>query len=285
MPVATATGAQSPHLRKVNHRARRRAEAMRPKPMPELLAAPAMPFAGQVVALRVTHAAASDHFRWDFAGRGQFASDSGFTPVAHIGPLGSGVHRVAVLIIAGLRTRIERLTLIVRNGMRMGRGRTQQARASARAPVAQPARDPTVTIADFHFRPATVTIHVGDTVTWTNNGPSPHTATASDGSFNSGVLQKGQSASHMFTRTGTFAYFCRIHPFMHGTVVVLPAASIASSSAGTSSGSSSPRASTARVSGSKGTTLPVTGLNLVALLTTGILLTAVGTLLRRAAGC
>ncbi len=81
--------------------------------------------------------------------------------------------------------------------------------------------DPSVTIADFSFTPATITVHVGDTVTWINNGPSAHTATADDGSFNTGVLQKGQSASVTFHRPGTFGYHCAIHPFMHGTVVVL----------------------------------------------------------------
>ena len=58
-------------------------------------------------------------------------------------------------------------------------------------------------------------------MTWLNNGPSAHTATADDGSFNTGVLPKGHSASHTFTKAGTFTYICSIHPFMHGTVVVL----------------------------------------------------------------
>ncbi len=91
----------------------------------------------------------------------------------------------------------------------------------ARHQTAHAASGTTVTIADFQFSPATITIHVGDTVTWVNNGPSAHTATANDGSFNTGVLQKGHSASHTFTKAGTFTYICMIHPFMHGTVVVL----------------------------------------------------------------
>ena len=70
------------------------------------------------------------------------------------------------------------------------------------------------------FFPQTVTIHVGDTVTWTNAGPSEHSATAYDHSFNTGLLKKGSSASHTFTQAGTVTYFCSIHPFMHGTVVV-----------------------------------------------------------------
>ncbi len=91
----------------------------------------------------------------------------------------------------------------------------------ARPATAHAANDTSVTISDFQFTPATITIHVGDTVTWTNHGPSAHTATANNGSFNTGVLQKGHSASHTFTTAGTFTYICQIHPFMHGTVVVL----------------------------------------------------------------
>jgi plastocyanin len=93
-------------------------------------------------------------------------------------------------------------------------------------PRAHAAGDPNETISDFQFAPASVTIHVGDTITWTNNGPSSHTATASNGSFNTGVLKKGASASRTFTQAGTFAYICQIHPFMHGTVIVLANATI-----------------------------------------------------------
>ncbi len=102
------------------------------------------------------------------------------------------------------------------------------------------AGDPADTISDFKFTPATLTITVGDTVTWTNNGPSPHTATANDGSFDTGTLQKGQSGSHTFSKSGTFAYICTIHPFMKGTIVVLGGSSSSGSSgSGSSSGGSS----------------------------------------------
>ncbi len=91
----------------------------------------------------------------------------------------------------------------------------------ARPATAHAANDTSVTISDFKFTPASITIHVGDTVTWTNNGPSAHTASANNGSFNTGVLQKGHSGSHTFTTAGTVTYICQIHPFMHGTIVVL----------------------------------------------------------------
>ena len=82
------------------------------------------------------------------------------------------------------------------------------------------AKSASVTIKDFEFTPATVTIAVGGTVTWTNNGPSTHTATADDGSFDSGNLSQGKTFSHTFQAAGTFTYHCSIHPFMTATVIV-----------------------------------------------------------------
>jgi hypothetical protein len=74
---------------------------------------------------------------------------------------------------------------------------------------------------------------VGDTVTWTNQGPSIHTATANDGSFNSGNLDDGKSYSKTFTSAGTISYICTPHPFMTGRIVV------GSSSGGSSGGGGS----------------------------------------------
>jgi hypothetical protein len=154
-----------------------------------------------------------------------------------------------------------------------------------------------VSIIDFNFSPAGITIHVGDTVTWTNNGPSAHTATARDGSFDTGVLQKGQSASHTFDRAGTFTYFCRIHPFMQGTMTVVAAATTApsapstpSTSTAAPSGTSNPPSSNAPTAAPTASiqTLPTTGYDVVALLATGIVLVGVGGLLRRScadSGC
>jgi plastocyanin len=76
------------------------------------------------------------------------------------------------------------------------------------------------TIKDFEFGPATVTVAVGGTVTWTNNGPSTHTVTADDGTFDSGNLSTGKTFSQTFDTAGTFPYHCSIHPFMKATVIV-----------------------------------------------------------------
>jgi LPXTG-motif cell wall-anchored protein len=73
---------------------------------------------------------------------------------------------------------------------------------------------------DFEFVPATVTVAVGDTVIWTNNGASPHTSTG--GSWNSGQMNPGDTFSHTFNSAGTFPYVCQFHESqgMVGTVIV-----------------------------------------------------------------
>ncbi len=85
-----------------------------------------------------------------------------------------------------------------------------------------------VSIKDFAYSPTTLTVHVGDTVTWSNMEDSsshvPHTATAADRSWNTGVIQPGSAGSVTFRTAGTFAYLCTIHPDMTGTIVVLAAA-------------------------------------------------------------
>jgi hypothetical protein len=86
--------------------------------------------------------------------------------------------------------------------------------------VAAPALAATrhVTIAGFAYSPNSVTVNVGDTVTWTNNDGVGHTATGSG--FDTGTISAGASKSVTFDAAGTFAYHCTIHPSMTGTVVV-----------------------------------------------------------------
>ena len=77
-----------------------------------------------------------------------------------------------------------------------------------------------VSIAGFAFSPATVTVSVGDSVTWTNNDGATHTATADGGSFDTGNIAAGGSDSVTFNTAGSFDYHCTIHSQMTGTVVV-----------------------------------------------------------------
>jgi plastocyanin len=77
-----------------------------------------------------------------------------------------------------------------------------------------------VRISDFTFNPATINGSVGTPITWTNAGPSNHTVTATDGSFDSGTILVNAKFSFTPTSPGTFTYRCSIHPTMQGTIVV-----------------------------------------------------------------
>lgn len=79
-----------------------------------------------------------------------------------------------------------------------------------------------VSVKDFSFQPKTITIHVGDLVTWTNNDTAAHTVT-STGNWDTGSFGSGASRSIRFIAPGTYAYFCLIHSIMFGSVVVLAA--------------------------------------------------------------
>ena len=88
------------------------------------------------------------------------------------------------------------------------------------------AADRGVTIADFAFGPKTVTVNIGDRVTWTNRDAVEHTATATNGSFDTGLIGEGDSAGVRFTVAGTYRYLCTPHPNMTGTVMVRQAGGV-----------------------------------------------------------
>jgi plastocyanin len=79
-----------------------------------------------------------------------------------------------------------------------------------------------VDISGFAFNPGTITIKVGQTVTWTNNDSASHNVKADDGSFASSTLGNGASFSYTFNTAGTYTYKCGFHANMLGTVVVQP---------------------------------------------------------------
>lgn len=86
------------------------------------------------------------------------------------------------------------------------------------APATHDAASVAVSIVDFAFEPAILTVPAGSTVTWVNNGVAPHTVTGAFG--DSGTMTSGQTFSHTFTQAGTFDYACQFHPKMTGQVVV-----------------------------------------------------------------
>ena len=90
--------------------------------------------------------------------------------------------------------------------------------------VAANSRQPAPATADvrldnFSFGPATLTVAVGTTVTWTNRDDIPHTV-VSDGAFKSKAMDTDEKFSYTFAKPGTYSYFCSIHPKMTGKVVV-----------------------------------------------------------------
>ena len=82
-----------------------------------------------------------------------------------------------------------------------------------------------ISIENFAFSPAELSVNTGDTVTWTNNDPTPHKIIGSrieisTNELQSNDLSKGQSYSFTFSSAGTYDYFCSIHPSMKGKIVV-----------------------------------------------------------------
>ena len=97
------------------------------------------------------------------------------------------------------------------------------------APVPGKGTDPTpaavaneVTIDNFAFQPAELTISVGTRVTWVNRDDVPHTATdsARPRRFDSGTLDTDGRYAHDFSQPGTYEYFCAVHPHMTGRIIV-----------------------------------------------------------------
>lgn len=88
---------------------------------------------------------------------------------------------------------------------------------SSPAPVASSAQ---VEISGFAFKPDTVTIGAGGTVTWTNKDSTTHTVTSDSGAFNSGNFGPNGTYSFTFKDKGTFSYHCVIHSSMKGKVIV-----------------------------------------------------------------
>ncbi len=135
----------------------------------------------------------------------------------------------------GLRFRVSPLRLAVFNGLRnpnlIFAGMRLAIPCSSRPAPPPPVGRSMVVMRNLAFSPATITIHVGQTVTWRNDDSAQHTTTSGSCSgsvcspmpgWDSGVLNRGQSFSHTFNTAGTFHYYCRVHgAMMQGSVVVL----------------------------------------------------------------
>ncbi|HYJ22923.1 MAG TPA: plastocyanin/azurin family copper-binding protein [Solirubrobacterales bacterium] len=98
---------------------------------------------------------------------------------------------------------------------------TTEPSGSTPAPSGEAARSEKVKIVEFVYGPDPVTVQTGGKVIWQNEDTAPHTATADDGSFDTGTIERGKIKSETFKQAGTITYFCEIHPTMHGTVEVV----------------------------------------------------------------
>ncbi|HEU5399234.1 MAG TPA: cupredoxin family copper-binding protein [Gammaproteobacteria bacterium] len=86
-------------------------------------------------------------------------------------------------------------------------------------PVAAASQE--VAIFNYKFAPDALTIPAGTTVTWVNKDEVPHTVMSTDKRFQgSGALDTGDKYSYTFTTPGSYEYFCTLHPFMKGKIVV-----------------------------------------------------------------
>lgn len=257
-------------------------------------------------------------YLWDLNGDGVFEKDSGARARVHHRYRRAGVVRISVVVVddrGAYAVRHARIRIVgvrdavhhraadrrasghapkparIRAATRHVKRRSPPAKTVATAAAAMAAvhtlqaasTSSGVTISDYKFAPTSVTVHVGDTVTWTNNGPTAHTATANDGSFDTGNLNKGATGQFTFTKAGTFGYHCTPHPFMKASVTVLASGSGSNSSGNNgSSGSGNSNSSGSGGSGSSnGSSLPHTGLEIASVILAGLIMLGSGLAIRR----
>ena len=89
------------------------------------------------------------------------------------------------------------------------------------APSGEASKSEKVDIIEFTYQPDPVTVQAGGKVIWQNQDAAPHTATADDGSWDTGTIEKGKIGSETFKEPGTFSYYYKIHPTMKDTVEVV----------------------------------------------------------------
>lgn len=120
--------------------------------------------------------------------------------------------------------------VVVTGGGGSGPGEGPGQDAGAAPSPSLPAADPPASRAggpagiamfDNGYTPASTTVVAGDSVTWSNTGELPHTATSTSGLFDSGIVMAGESFRTTLSQPGTYDYLCSIHPEMTGTIVVV----------------------------------------------------------------
>lgn len=104
------------------------------------------------------------------------------------------------------------------NGMM--RGMMGGGEDTANAPASSGGMNEPVAIRDFAFAPGNLQVPAGAKITWTNFDDAPHTASAGDGSWDTGILKKGDHGTITFDKNGDYSYYCKVHPNMKARIVV-----------------------------------------------------------------
>jgi plastocyanin len=99
-------------------------------------------------------------------------------------------------------------------------GRMTTGANTSNAPVSVGKAAESIAIRNFAFAPGNLQVPVGATVTWTNYDDVPHTATAKDGSWDTGILNKGDTKTITFDKAGEYEYYCKVHPNMVARLTV-----------------------------------------------------------------
>jgi amicyanin len=126
---------------------------------------------------------------------------------------------VAVLLVgAGVVVAMQKSSDDSMSGMSTDTTTKQSTSSNSSTPAAA---TNTVSIENYAYSPASITVKKGTTVTWTNNDSVEHTVTVDSGSGpQSELFGKGKTYSYTFDTVGTFSYHCQPHPYMKGTVTV-----------------------------------------------------------------
>jgi plastocyanin len=155
----------------------------------------------------------------------------------------------------------------------------------------------TVAMRNIEFKPRNIRMDVGDTVRWENEDDVPHDALGEKNSFETPIIDGGESSEHSFDEAGKYPYFCSIHEGMTGRIQVGSSSTGGGGGSGdTSSGSggtSGPGSTSSGSSGTSGTgsfgsssssgtssSLPATGSDLLWLGLIGYGLLAIGAFVR-----
>lgn len=106
-----------------------------------------------------------------------------------------------------------------RQFLKLGLGVAATLPALASAATAGGHKTHQVEISGHKFSPATLKMEAGDKVVFVNLDGAPHTATAENGAFDTGRLNRGEDATITVEKTGTHSFFCKFHPGMRGQIV------------------------------------------------------------------